>query len=54
VIANAQERARALCVDMFVLWGSTIEEADAAFATLAERRVDAISLVTNVLFHRPP
>jgi putative ABC transport system substrate-binding protein len=49
-IANAQEGARALGIDMLVLWVSTIEETDAAFATLAERRVDAVCLVTNVLF----
>ena len=31
-------------------WVNTIEETDAAFATLAERRVDAVCLVTNLLF----
>jgi putative ABC transport system substrate-binding protein len=49
-IANAQEGARALGIDLLVRWVNTIEETDAAFATLAERRVDAVCLVTNVLF----
>jgi putative ABC transport system substrate-binding protein len=49
-IANAQEGARALGIDLLVLWVDTIEETDAAFATLAARRVDAVCLVTNVLF----
>jgi putative ABC transport system substrate-binding protein len=49
-IANAQEGARALGIDVSVLWVSAVEEIDAAFATLAARRVDAVCLVTNVLF----
>ena len=49
-----KSNTRALGIDMFVLSVRTVEEADAAFATLAERRVDAISLVINVLFLRPP
>jgi putative ABC transport system substrate-binding protein len=48
--AHAQEGARSLGMDVSVLWVSTVEEIDAAFATLAERRVDAVCLVTNVLF----
>ena len=48
--AHAQEAARSLGMDVSVLWVSTVEEIDAAFATLAERRVDAVCLVTNVLF----
>jgi len=49
-IAAAQEDGPAIGIDVSVLRVSTIEETDAAFATLAERRVDAICLVTHVLF----
>lgn len=49
-IANAEEGARALDIDISVLWVSAAEEIDAAFATLAERRVDAVCLVTNAMF----
>ena len=49
-IANAQEGARSLGIEVFSLWASTVEEIDAAFATLAQRRVDALCLVTNLLF----
>jgi putative ABC transport system substrate-binding protein len=49
-LAKAEEHARTLGIDIFVLWVDTVEEIDAAFATLAERRVDAVCLVTNLLF----
>jgi len=49
-IANAQEGARALGMDVLVHWVGTIEETDAAFAMFAEKRVDAVCLVTNVMF----
>jgi putative tryptophan/tyrosine transport system substrate-binding protein len=45
-----EEDARSLGIDMFVLWVSTVEEIDAAFATLAQERVDAVCLVTNAPF----
>jgi putative tryptophan/tyrosine transport system substrate-binding protein len=49
-IANAQEGARSLGIEVLVLWVSTVDEIDAAFASLAQRRVDALCLVTNLLF----
>jgi putative ABC transport system substrate-binding protein len=49
-IAHAQEDARALGIDTFVLWVSSIEEINEAFATFSEKRVDALCLVTNALF----
>jgi putative ABC transport system substrate-binding protein len=49
-IARAQEHARVLGIEVFVLWVDTVEDIDTAFATLAERRVDAVCLVTNLLF----
>ncbi len=49
-IATAQEYAGSHGIDMSVVWVSTPEEIDAAFATFAERRVDAVCLVTHVLF----
>jgi putative ABC transport system substrate-binding protein len=49
-IAAAQEAARALGVDVSVLRVDTMEETEAAFATLAEKRVDAVCLVTNAMF----
>lgn len=49
-IKNAEEGARSLGIDVMVDWVSTIEETDAAFAALAEKRVDAVCLVTNAMF----
>jgi putative ABC transport system substrate-binding protein len=49
-IKNAEEGARSLGIDVVVDWVNTIEETDAAFATLAEKRVDAVCLVTNAMF----
>jgi putative ABC transport system substrate-binding protein len=49
-IAKAREHARTLGIDIFVLWVDTVEDIDPAFATLAERHVDAVCLVTNLLF----
>jgi putative tryptophan/tyrosine transport system substrate-binding protein len=49
-IANAQEGARSLGIEVFSLRVGNLEETDAAFATLAQRRVDALCLVTNLLF----
>jgi putative ABC transport system substrate-binding protein len=49
-ITNAEEGARALGIDMFVLSVNAAAEIDSAFATLAERRVDAVCMVTNAMF----
>jgi putative ABC transport system substrate-binding protein len=49
-IANATEHARTLGVDVSVIWVSNVAEIDAAFATLAQKRVDAVCLMTHVLF----
>src|SRR5262249_23727397 len=49
-IAHAQEAARSLGLEVVVVWVSTLAEVDAAFATFAERHVDAVCMVTNVLF----
>jgi putative ABC transport system substrate-binding protein len=49
-IAEAHERAPALGIDVFVVRVDTVEEIDAAFATFAERRVDAVCMITNLLF----
>jgi len=49
-IANAQEGARALDIDMLLHWVSAAAEIDEAFATFAERRVDAVCMVTNAMF----
>ncbi len=49
-IKNAEEGAHALGIDVVVDWVKTIEETDAAFAALAENRVDAVCLVTNAMF----
>jgi putative ABC transport system substrate-binding protein len=49
-IANAEEGARALGIDLLVHWVSAAEEIDTAFATFAERRLDAVCLVTNAMF----
>ncbi len=49
-LASAEEGARSLGIDMFVTWVSAVEEIDAAFATLAGKRVDAACMVTNLLF----
>lgn len=48
--AAAQESAKSLGIDILVLRVDTVGEIDAAFATLADKRVDAVCLVTNVLF----
>ncbi len=49
-IANAQDGARSLGVDVRAHWVSTVEEIDAAFATLAQERVDAVCLLTHLMF----
>jgi putative ABC transport system substrate-binding protein len=49
-IANAQGSARSLGIDIVAEWVSTVENIDAAFATFAQERVDAVCLVTHVLF----
>jgi putative ABC transport system substrate-binding protein len=49
-IAHAQEAAGALGVDMSVVTVSSDQEIDAAFASFARTRMDAVCLVTNVLF----
>ncbi|HLH90535.1 MAG TPA: ABC transporter substrate-binding protein [Xanthobacteraceae bacterium] len=49
-IATAQEGARSLGIDLILLRVSSPDEIDTAFATLARQRVDALCLVTNLLF----
>jgi ABC-type uncharacterized transport system substrate-binding protein len=49
-IKNAEEGARSLGIDLTVDWVDTMEQTAAAFATLAEKRVDAVCLVTNAMF----
>jgi putative ABC transport system substrate-binding protein len=49
-IAKAQERAPALGIDVSVIRVDTVQDIDAAFASFAERRVDAVCMVTNMLF----
>lgn len=49
-VANAQEGARSLGIDLLLLRVSSADEIDAAFATFAQRRADALCLVTNLLF----
>lgn len=48
--ANAQARARALGVEVFVLSLTSAAEIDAAFVTLADRNASAFCLVPNALF----
>ncbi len=49
-VANAREGAQALGLDLLVLSANTVVEIDTAFATLAQRRADAFSLVPSALF----
>jgi putative ABC transport system substrate-binding protein len=49
-VADVTERARTLGIDVLPVWVSTVGEIDAAFATFAERRVDAVCGMTHVLF----
>ncbi len=49
-IANAQEGVRPLGIDAFAVWVGNVEEIDAAFATFAQRRADAVCMVTNLMF----
>jgi putative ABC transport system substrate-binding protein len=49
-VADLTERARTLGIDVRPVWVSTVEEIDAAFATFAEWRVNAVSGMTHVLF----
>ncbi len=49
-VANAREGACALGLDVVVLAANSAAEIDAAFATLAEQRTDAFSLVPSTLF----
>jgi putative ABC transport system substrate-binding protein len=49
-VANVTERGRMLGIDVLPAWVNAVGEIDAAFATLAERRVDAVSGMSNVLF----
>jgi putative ABC transport system substrate-binding protein len=49
-VADAREAARALGLGVEVLSANTMEEIDAAFATLAQSRADAFSLVPSTLF----
>jgi putative tryptophan/tyrosine transport system substrate-binding protein len=49
-IANARGSAGSLGIDIVAEWVSTVENIDAAFATFAQERVDAVCLVTHVLF----
>jgi putative ABC transport system substrate-binding protein len=49
-IAHAQQAARSLGLDIVVVWVSTLDDVDAAFATFADKHVDAVCMVTNVLF----
>ncbi len=49
-IASAEEGARALGIEVSVLWVGSVAETEAAFATLAGQRADAVCLVTNAMF----
>jgi putative tryptophan/tyrosine transport system substrate-binding protein len=49
-VADVTERGRTLGIDVLPAWVNTVGEIDAAFATFAERRVDAVSGMSNVLF----
>jgi len=49
-IKNAEDGARALGIDVVVDWVNTMEETEAAFAALADKRVDAVCLVTHAMF----
>ena len=49
-VADVTERGRTLGIDVLPVWVKTVEDIDAAFATFAERRADAVTGMTNVLF----
>jgi putative ABC transport system substrate-binding protein len=49
-IASAREAARTLALDVLVLSADTAAEIEAAFATFAQRNVDAFCLVPSTLF----
>jgi putative ABC transport system substrate-binding protein len=49
-VKDAQEAARALGVQPFVLNASTADEIVSVFATVAERKLDALLVITDTLF----
>ena len=53
-LREAQEAARALGLQIHVLNASTIGEIDAAFATLARERADALLIAGDRILQQPP
>jgi len=52
-VADVQEAARTLALQLIVLKASTAEQIDAAFATLAQRQVGALLIDTDGFFTTP-
>ena len=52
-LRDVEEAARAMGLQIYVLNASTIHEIDAAFATLARERPDALFISQRPVFHQP-